>query len=130
MVGIPKSFDSHDAITGESSDEASISSNTMSRGHNTEGQQSSAEIPQQEEIPAVHKPAHISVSNSVPGVSVVAVQKPASTASPTTPAKSSPTDEEQPTVDQIQATEGEPEPAQPSVEEGHETEVHFLHNWE
>ena len=127
----PKSFDSHDAATVESSDNDNISINNMSRGHNTEGQQPPAEIPQQEEVPAVRKPSHISVTNTVPGVSVVAVQKPGGTAttgvdvnqvdpiavdvaSPTTQPESTPTNEEQPTVDH--STEDEHDPAQPSVE--------------
>lgn len=131
----PKSLDSQEAITGDSSGDTSINSNTISRGHNTEGQQPPAEIPQPEPVPVVHKPSHISVTNTVPGVNVVAEQKPGSTetkqsdpiavetASPTTPPESSPTDEEKPTGDQSPSTEDKPEPAQPSVEDAPEPDA-------
>ena len=130
----PKSLDSQDAITGESSDDTNITGNTMSRGHNTEGQQPPSGIPQQEAVPVVHKPSHISVTNKVPGVSVVVVQKPGSTAttgvdvepsdptaSPTTPTEASPTNEQQPTMP---PGEDEPEPHATPEDESQEETTH------
>ena len=135
----PKSFDSSDATTAESSDSSGSDSVVRSRGHNTEDPQTSAETPV---VPLRHSPSHITV-NSVPGVNVVApgsleskattgvnvvqvLPIAAETSSPATPVDPVPLNEEETAEDEGELTEEghaepsgmpEDEPTQPPLEE-------------